>query len=248
MPIIVNQPITGTQTALQIMQQFAGRTGLRVPSYIQSNPDAQVVQLLGLMNEEIDDLASRYSWSQLQTEATFLSTGAESQGSIDVIAPGMKNIIRDTLWSLTKRLAAMGSITPQTTQLIKSLGNPSAATLYRLVRNELHFIPGTNIAAGALYRFEYNSRYAILDAATGLAKQYFEKDADTPRLPASLILLGLRWRWKAAKGLNYSENFSLYEEKVKQAYIDAKDAAPISMYPREDVRPGIVIPQGSWNR
>lgn len=251
MTTIVNLIGLGERTALQIIQDFCKRTGLPVPAYLQSNTDAQVIQLLGLLNEELDDLGGRFKWSYLETEATFVATGVENQGKIKDIAPGFKSLIKDTLWSLTKRLQAQGSVSASTTQAIKALGNPAGNTTYRLTRGELHFIPGTNIKAGDLYRFEYNSKYSIIDGDSGVLKQYFEKDQDQSKLPVEILLLGLRWRWKCAKGLAYAENFALYEERVKQAFMDARDAQPLSMQEKASEsrgKPGIVVPLGSWNR
>ena len=42
-------------------------------------------------------------------------------------------------------------------------------------------------------------------------------DTDTGILDEELMTLGLKWRWKKSKGLDYAEDFSSYEIRVQKA-------------------------------
>jgi hypothetical protein len=232
------------KTLLQIVQQFCQVTGVAVPTAVVSSTDSQIVQILGLLNEGLDEMVVKYDWSQLEKTATFTSTAVESQGTVDSIAPGLRSIIPNTFWSETNRLPSYGSITPQDTQILKIWGTPSALTQFRQVGNELHFIPA--IAAGLQYSFEFRSQYAVL-SSLGVPKQYFTADDDTPILPDYLHTLDLRWRWKAEKELAYAENMRSFEFRCKQAAADGATKPPLSMgsSPKQAI-PGIVVPIGSW--
>lgn len=235
------------KTLLQLIQGFCGTTGIAKPVNIASSTDAQVIQMMSLLNEGLDELAVKYKWPQLQREAIFTSTAEESQGAMTAIAPGFVSLIPNTMWSLSKRLPTNGSITPADTQTLKIWGRPSALINFRQVGDELHFIPAGE--GGLQYRFEYQSEYAVLDGDTKLPKKYFEKDTDQTILPEKLYTFDLRWRWKSEKGLSYAENFRSFEQSCKQAYVDAAAQSPVSMANcTKGAMPGIVVPIGSWNR
>lgn len=234
------------KTLLQIVQQFCTVTGLSVPQNVVSSTDTSVTQILGLLNEGINELVPKYKWPQLQYEANFTSTAVESQGLLDTIAPGFKSLIPNTFWSVSNRLPSNGSISPQDTQVLKIWGRPSALINFREVNGELHFIPAGT--AGLAYRFEYNSQYCVKSAA-GVPKQYFTADDDVPVLPDILHALDLRWRWKAEKELAYAEHFSSFERTCKQAFVDAASPSLARMRNgNTNAMPGIVVPLGSWDR
>lgn len=54
----------------------------------------------------------------------------------------------------------------------------------------------------------------VVDGATAVLKRYITRDDDTFAMPDGLPLNWLRWRWKAEKGLEYAEDFAMYERQV----------------------------------
>lgn len=233
------------KTLLQIVQELCLRTGLPSPTAVMSSTDDQIKQIVGLLNEGLDDLVVKYKWPQAQLEATFVSTAVESQGEMETIAPGYKSMIPNTFWSLTNKLPANGSITPADAQVLKIWGRPSALINFRIRNNELMFYPATD--AGLSYRFEYETRYFVIDGDDQSLKQYFTKDTDTTLLPDNIHTLDLRWRWKCEKGLPYAENMRTFEIICKQAIADSAPATGLSLgTPSRNAMPGIVVPIGSW--
>ena len=72
-------------------------------------------------------------------------------------------------------------------------------------------------------------------------------DADTPKHSEQLIVLGLIWRWKAAKGLDYAEDFAKYERRVVDAM--GRDAGKARLFmdgTTYDIQPVILVPRGSF--
>jgi hypothetical protein len=49
-------------------------------------------------------------------------------------------------------------------------------------------------------------------------KQTFSADDDLPLLDDDLIYLGVVWRYRYSKGLEYAEDFRIYNEAVEQTY------------------------------
>lgn len=234
-------------TLVQIVQRFCSSTGLDVPSAVMSSGDDQIKQIVALLNEGVVELGNKYPWSRLQFLTTFLSTGDESQGKIEDIAPGFQKMLSDTLWSVSNRLPGRGGITPADSQALRIWGRPNALVNFRLMDGELHFLPPG--AAGLSYSFEYQSRFCVYDGDTHELKEFFTKDTDYTVLPDMLYIFDLRWRWKMEKMLAYSEHLRSFETLAKQTYSNQLGALPVRMdQPHGAVLPGIVVPLGNWNK
>ena len=233
------------QTVLQIAQSFARRQGLPQPAFIAGNTDAQVLQMLGLLEEFCDDLVTRRGWEINVKEALFTSTATESQGLMSAIAPdGYRGMIPRTFFDRTQRLEIPVAITPEEWQMRKTLGITGPLYQARVRGGELLFIPPP--AAGHTMAFEYYSEWFVLDS-TGAGKKYPTTDNDIFTVNDSLPIAYLRWAWKAAKGLDYAEDFRKYEADVntEKAGLRIKQNVRLdSNY--QDARPGIVVPPGSW--
>lgn len=80
-----------------------------------------------------------------------------------------------------------------------------------ILGGQLQFYPAPS--SGASYPY-ISSWYAR--TSDGVAKAQFDADADTFILPERLLTLGLIWRWKAQKGLEYAEDLNTYEVAMAQ--------------------------------
>lgn len=230
---------------LQICQEFCRRTGLVVPATISGSVDPQVVQLMGLLNEAVEEIILRDEWEGVTYETTFTTITGEDQGSIETLAPGLRKILSETIYNRSNKLRVDGPISPADWQARKAI--PLTGTLYnyRIRQNRLLLSPpGT---AGALFAFEYVSRYLVTTEA-GVPKASFSLDSDLFSLSDSLAIQALRWKWKCEKGLDYAEDFARFERQLwseaggqripGQIYMDSED--------RPRAGPGVVVPPGSW--
>lgn len=236
-------------TMLSIIRTACQRIGIAAPSAVASSTDAQVVQLLALLNEEGEELSTgtsvglSYDWQALQTEASFTTVATESQGAITTIAPGFKYIIDGTIWDRTRRLPAYGSLDPQTWQNYKSWGVTNPFPKYRVRGGLLLLMPVP--AAGDSYYFEFQSANWCTSSG-GTGQIAFAADADVGLLDEQLMTAGLIWRWKQVKGFDYAEDFRKYETRVVNAIARDKESAVLDMGRKEDARTGIVVNIGSW--
>ncbi len=230
---------------LTLVQSATRRLGLNVPSAVATATDPAVLQLMELASEEGQEMAARTNWSFLTQQATFTTVAAENQGLITSIAPGMKFIINDTIWNRSLRRPVFGPLPPQQWQQMEAMAMQGPWNQWRLMGQTLKFIPAP--AAGQTCAFEYVSRNWALagDGVTG--KSSFSADSDTALLDENIMVLGLIWRWRAAKGLEFGADYSKYESKVLDA-IGRDGAKPILNMgdARYDILPGVVVPSGSW--
>jgi hypothetical protein len=233
------------QNVLSIAQSFARRQGLPQPTFVAGNSDAQVAQILGLLEEFCDDLVDRCGWEINTKEAVFVSTADEDQGLMSAIATdGYRGMIPRTFFDRTQRLEVPVAITPEEWQMRKTLGITGPLYQARIRGGHLLFIPPP--AAGHTMAFEYYSEWFVT-ATDGSGKKYPTADSDTFTVNDTLPIAFLRWKWKSDKGLDYAEDFRKYEIAVngEKARLRVKQNVRLdSNY--QDARPGIVVPPGSW--
>ncbi len=237
-------------TLKDIVREFAGRSTIKRPNIVAGSLDLQVVQVLSLLNEEIEEVTRDFILQGIQREATFVTTAAENQGPLDTLAgTPVRFVLNGIMWNRTTRLPIKGPLDPQIWQAMKASQLTGPIYEYRIRGNDLLFLPVPT--AGDTVAFEYVPEYVISDGDTpATMKQYFTKDTDTCLLPDVILLAGLRWRWKAEKGLpGAAAAKARYDKIVGNFVLRDGTAQPVSLTGEgmHDFRPGILVPPGSWN-
>lgn len=231
---------------LAIIQEFAKRTGLRPPSAAVSSNDAQILQLVALLNELLDEITMNYSrFSQSIVEKTWTSTGVEIQGTKDSLFPGMLWFLPNTFFDRTATIRVKGPLTPDQWQSLKALSaTGSAYPSYRFIGNNLHLYPV--VAATQTLAVEYKTDYCVTNEA-GVTKKYFTVDTDTPLLSATIMLVGLRYKWKKEKGMTYTPEQDLFIKAIRA--IGSQDGQRVQIDMSAEgiqVKPGVYIPDSNW--
>jgi hypothetical protein len=231
-------------TCLQIIQSVCKRVGIASPSFVVASSDLQILQILELANEEGQELANRSPWQALQTETTFTTVATQVQGTLATIAPNCDYIVNNTIWNRSLRRPIYGSKTEQDWQQAKALASNAPYSSYRVFGDSINFYPVP--VAGQTCAFEYVTRNWVTTASSTSAT--WTADTDTPKLNDQLIILGTIWRWKHAKGLDYSEDFAKYERRVVDAVNRDASKPILSMEGGAgyDINPVVIIPAGSW--
>lgn len=237
---------TDPLSLLDLVTFFCERTGVRAPSVVMGSTDAQIVQIRALLEEEGNDLASRGTWEGLIHEATFSTLAQADQGAmVDLAANGFRYILNETIFDRTDKLPVWGPLSPQDYQARLALTSTAPTHQYRIRGGKLLANPIPE--AGHTWAFEYVTDNWILDGDSGDGKKYFSKDTDVTALPSSLVLMGLRWRWMAAKGMEYAELMRTYEMQVNDALSRDGSKPTLNMGRQpQSMRPGIFVPEGNW--
>lgn len=230
---------------LTLVQKFCQRTNLPCPVTIYGSTDSQILQAMALLEEEVNDLASRHTWQGLQREATHTTIADEDQGNINTLYPGFRFIRNDTIWDTTDRLPVLGPLAAPGWQALKAILSTGPRYQFRF-RGD-HLLVNPVPAAGHTWKFEYESRYAIVAVDGTTLKEFFTADTDNFLIPDNLLLMGLRWRWMREKGLDYGELFNTYERQVKDA-MGRDGGKPVLAMDNEgrELKPGIFVPNGTW--
>jgi hypothetical protein len=232
------------QTCLQIVQTACKRIGINSPNAAVTSSDLQVIQLLALLEETGQELADRYGWQTLQKEATFTTVATETQKAVSTITTGFNYIVNDTIWNRTLRRPVYGPKSQQDWQQAKAININGPFNSFRIEGDNILFNPVP--AAGQSCYFEYITKN-WLTLSVGGTSDSIANDADTPLLDDKILTLGLIWRWKAAKGLDYSEDFEKYESKVTDAQVRDAGKPTLNLTGGAyEIQPVVMVPRGSW--
>lgn len=204
------------RTLLQIAQAACDELGIQRPSAVIGSSDAQVQQILALLTREGRELAARDGpaggWPQLVKEHTItLVSGTPAYA----FPSDIQYFINTTAWDRTQKWPLQGPVSPQVWQVLKSgtVGSVGPRSRFRLKDGQIYIDP-TPSASGTLV-IEYYSN-AWCESSAGVAQSAWAADNDRPRLPDDCFILGLIWRWRRAKGLDYQEEFNAYEDCVNR--------------------------------
>lgn len=239
-----------SDNVLTIVREACGRIGLNKPSTATGSTDVQVQQLVSLVNEEGKKLAARTRWQELNAEATFVTTATEDQGKLNgtivAVAAGFKYIINDTIFNRTQKVNVPGPLSPSGWQALKATGSAAGYwSQYRIRGGRLLMYPAP--AAGQTAAFEYVSENWVSNALSDTFRKAFSADDDYPLLDSDLLMAGLVWRWKKAKGFAYGEDFDDYEELVTDAMTRNASATVINLNGgRDDFAPFVVVSRANW--
>lgn len=238
------------QNLLNEVQDFCERMMLPIPQAVVDSTDPNVKQIRSILYEAGNSLAIRGEWSRLTFETTHTTLAQEDQGNIyELTATGGATAFRkmknETMWDRTDMLPVW-PINPINWQRIKATTATMPRYRYRLVRHRLLFTPTPT--AGHTVAFEWVSKWWIQDGTSGTIKERFTLDTDTFLVERELLKLGLAWRWRKAKGMDYAEEYEEYEARLAETL--GHDVTRDVLYldnsqPR--VRPGVFVPDYSWD-
>ena len=204
---------------LTIVSKTCGRLSIAIPTQIVGNTDDQIIQLLELANEEGEDLAARFQWSGLVAEATHQTLAIQNQGAITTIASGYDYLLPETIWNRTTN-RKIHPLTSQDWQSVQSNQIAGPYTYMHIRGGRLLFFPVPT--AGQTVAFEYYTKNWC-QSSGGTGQSAWAADTDIGVLDEQIMRMGLIWRWKQKKGLDYAEDFRMYEARVANAI--AKDGA-----------------------
>jgi hypothetical protein len=230
---------------LQIIQSACRRIGILSPNTAVTSTDPQVIQLVELSNEEGREQSSRYAWEGLQKQASFTTVATQVQTSLSAITSGFEYIVNNTIWNRSLRRPVYGPDSQQDWQQSQAMQINGPFNRFRIIADAINFYPVPT--AGQSCYFEYISNQWTTNAS-GSGSALWTGDTDTSVLDDQLLILGTVWRWKAAKGLQYAEDFRKYEARLLDVMNRNGGKPTLTMTgAKYDVPPVVIVPAGSWN-
>lgn len=234
-------------SVLSIIQSFARRHALAVPTGVIGSTDTTVVQLFQMLSDVVEEMVQESKFNVITRETVFTATASEDQGAMSTLAPyGYQWAYFETFYDRTLRRPLYGPLNETEWQEIKAIPNPGPFYKFRIRGDHLLINPAPTTPLSTI-AFEYASSWAYTSSG-GTAQADMEADSDLILFPNTVILRGLAYHWKQVKGLPYQEDKDKFYELLNNYIARDKVKRRINLaHPKPvDIRPGVFVPSGNW--
>lgn len=180
-----------------------------VPAAVFGSTQQVAMEMADLATEVATEIAESNDWRAITKVASFVGDGTQDFFQIpsDMDRMTVNNGIRDMknwFWGYFPFDDVNQFL------MMKENGFSLLSPGGWIILNEgFNFVPAPTGTA----QFPYISKNCIR-ANDGTLKSAFTADDDTFLLSERLLTLGLIWRWKSQKGLDYAEDMTIYEEAL----------------------------------
>lgn len=234
-------------TLLSIVRSAAPLIGIIRPSVVATATDQTVLLLLELAQKEGEELARYGDWRALRKEKTFTTVAAETQTDTP-IPTDLAGIADGTVWNRSARRRLIGPIDPVEWQRWKAQSTFPVTDGFTLRGTSWLMQPTPT--AGQTIAYEYRSANWCQSNAS-VAQSAWAADTDTGLLSERLMKMGIVWRFKQARGLEWQTDHEDYISEVDGELARDRPRKIHQMgggWPMMVGRiPGVAIPDGSWN-
>lgn len=203
---------------LSMIQDVAQDPGVGIasPSTVISNTQREIVELLSLAQKEGEELSRRHDWQNLVVEYTFTSVAQIAQtNGLSATTDYDRLVYNAELWDRTLNQKFSGPTQPREWQILRQGITGGVTGWWRLLGDEINIYPAP--VAGSTFATEYVSKNWCKNAAGTTTRARWADDTDLGKIPERLMALGVIWRWRKAKGLDYAEEMATYEREVEKA-------------------------------
>lgn len=202
-------------TVLSAAQSALIRLIGKKPSTIFSSQEQTVVEIADLVTEVGSDIAKSHDWQALTKIESITGDGVASAFPLppDFDRMGLAQDVSDAknwFWYYTKAPDLNTWIALQDGYYLGSV----PPGWWIILEDQFNFLPIPT--AGADAKYPYISKNFAKDE-NGVPKPAFTNDLDTFVLDERLLTLGLIWRWRAQKRLEYAEDLQTYEIALSQS-------------------------------
>lgn len=189
--------------------------GLSQPSGVVSNTEPSVAKFLAFAQTEADITASDFNWRNLNIALTLTGDGTTT---LFALPADFERMLQGQALYSTKypSIPLQGPISSQDLLALKALPITPTRPVWRLIGGTLEIWPA--LANLEVVNGEYRSTNPIVSGDGLTRKPRWTNDSDYTLFPEIILRLGMIWRWKASKGLDYGEDFKTYQmERDKKA-------------------------------
>lgn len=176
-----------------------------IPTTIISNEDPTAIGLKRAARKTGRELAAKVKWQALLTEHTFATVASTSNYSLPTDYGQFGQV---TFWDRTNDWELLGPATPKIWQYLQSATVSAGVRYWFRVAGDFFQIYPTPTTVNTI-AYDYYSRYYSTTSA-GTAQEDWLADGDLCRIDAELMILGVVYYFKKAKGLPFAEDKADY--------------------------------------
>lgn len=223
-------------TLKTLCENILGETGWPVPSTFAANTDATARQIVALANTELRALSERFKWPHLRTEYEFNTVVDQATYAWP---DDFGALAWETVFDTEQYYRIRGSVPLAQWQRWQH-GLEGQLSHHRFLQGyssagaaQITFAPAPS-SVRAFTAFYYSNEYARGD--DGASKAGYSADTDTSKVPERLIELGVKWRFRRVKGLDFSAELAEYNADVPAQFAKyvAQGDIPIGGRPVEN--------------
>lgn len=198
---------------LAAMQSAAIRLMGRRPTAFFGATALFELEITDLVNEVARDVAASHDWQALTKVNSFTGNGSTADFAMpqDYERMLLKSDVQDLLTS-TWGYQHVTDINDFMYRKAHGFGGvPGGWIIYG---GSVKFWPAP--LSGASASFPYISKNFAIDAGSSVAKPQFDNDADEWLLPERLLTLGLVWRWRENKKLDFTGDQEAFIKAISE--------------------------------
>ncbi len=222
------------QTFLQLVNQAMSEIGMPEQTSLFGSVDDQSKQIIALSQREGKEFSgfshSRGGWTALHKEHTFTTVDGQSSYSLPA---DFQYFVDRSFWDGSMRWSLVGPITAEEKQLLRYGNTTSGPRIKFYVRGGSLYLVPTPEETGNTIAYDYYSN-AWCQSELGTEQQRWTADNDTYLLDEDCFILGLKWRFLRAKGLDYSEEQKTYFDACMTTLARDGGARDLSLARREE--------------
>ncbi len=202
---------------LELAQEVSQRIFLPSPSAVLSATDKQTIQLYAMINKCGRHLRKRHDWEGLKIIQTFLGSAMTDEGDTRYIAfPTYydRSVKNEQLWDAQIDVPCWGPLSAEAWSAVQLRTSNSARPYWSKYKNRINLYPEP--ADTDTFRYTYITRQWVKNTSGGGALiAEFGSDADGFLFDDELMILGVIYMWKQAKGLSYAEEMEDFERLLE---------------------------------
>lgn len=201
-------------TVLSAVQSAMIRLVGRKDSAVFSSQDPTMIELADLINETATDIMKKHDWQALTKIATITGDGATT--AFPVPADYDRMALAQGVANSASWFWGFDAVPDLDTWIAIQNGQFLGVTpgWWIILANQFQFAPAPGSRQTAKYPY-ISANIAI--SPTSVPQRAFSADQDKSVLDERLLTLGLIWRWKAQKSLDYTEDMRNYEIALSEA-------------------------------
>lgn len=204
-------------TVLGICKRVLAETGWPVPNMVAANSDATAQQVFTLCNTELQALSEMFTWPHLEVEYAINTVAGQA---VYLWPTDFRVLAQSSLFNRNQYYELKGSTGLQFWELLKygnlaNLGCARYRNVYPLGVPGFEITPAPTGVQG-LVAVYYTKEFAR--DANGVSIPVFMNDSDTPKVPERYIELGVKWRFRRAKGLDFSAELAEYNSTIQTQF------------------------------
>lgn len=205
--------------------------GLSRPTIVYGNPDPTVQEFIAWAQVDGDDLAL-LDWPQLKALVTL--TGDGSSTTYDLPTDFARWAGGNTFYLNGEAGGPLFSVSDEDMLKAKAQNTSPTRPIWRRFGDQIEFYPALTVTQVA--KAEFRSEYWIMDSTLTTRQAEWAADDDETLFPDPLQKLGIAWRWKASKGLDYERLEAEYQKQKRIRFIQQdgrKDIRLPTIYPSD---------------